>query len=647
MAIKLIKACKELNIGVSTAVEFLTKNGFEDVQTDPTVRISDDAYLILAKEFDPILASRFVGNVGMKKETIDVAENVKTEPKRGLIKLGYVGNLRYNEQGGNCFSILSEIVGKEISQQEVDDYIESQYFNIEYIYVDEGRNGRVVPSAEIANFFQFRTPWKSREGGTLYGIFKKITYNEEDIFKGVYWGKSLLDAYNCLMAFAKFPGDKDAEESGYDSAIKQLAGLVLPGEQWYYGEKDDGKFQILKNYIQQTYVRLQVEDFDHREDNGWKKKILFSDTYAIFNTGLVDSVYEPIYAVFKKNVSKLDVRKWVFWRFMGYNDDKRHILTRTFGEDSNLPLPAHYYESTSELVYDVRAGIGSVNIMHILDRCDRLPLEFIRNNHKDFDYNRKPNGTFYRELQTSIKSNPDSVTNIKEGLERAIKYAIKKVNWNFKMAIPIYYPTTEKISLLLPLALVRKDVIDAALVIEAVNSETHQRANIVHTVLTLKMAYMDARLITRPDSEWLTTEKQMDSQDNKIDENNDVVDLIEDGVFENDFVNQESQTQQTSVGTQAVETAILSSQMVSGTKTYHNPKRILIDGNVFEGVIVLNKGYKNIKCECYPYPLKIEGDSRKGDYEEDEIVEFVAKSRPNPKDNAKLYWYAIDVKLKD
>ncbi|MBP5641538.1 MAG: translation initiation factor IF-2 [Paludibacteraceae bacterium] len=55
MAIKLIKACKELNIGMSTAVEFCAKQG-KEIQTDPNVRIDDDLYLLLAKEFNKDMA---------------------------------------------------------------------------------------------------------------------------------------------------------------------------------------------------------------------------------------------------------------------------------------------------------------------------------------------------------------------------------------------------------------------------------------------------------------------------------------------------------------------------------------------------------------------------------------------------------------
>ena len=55
MAIKLIKACKELNIGMATLTAWCDKNGHA-VESDPNFRISDDLYLLLAKEFSKDLA---------------------------------------------------------------------------------------------------------------------------------------------------------------------------------------------------------------------------------------------------------------------------------------------------------------------------------------------------------------------------------------------------------------------------------------------------------------------------------------------------------------------------------------------------------------------------------------------------------------
>ena len=57
MAIKLIKACKELNIGMSTLTAWCEKNG-HPIESDPNVRIDDDLYLLLAKEFNKDMATK-------------------------------------------------------------------------------------------------------------------------------------------------------------------------------------------------------------------------------------------------------------------------------------------------------------------------------------------------------------------------------------------------------------------------------------------------------------------------------------------------------------------------------------------------------------------------------------------------------------
>ena len=57
MAIKLIKACKELNIGMATLTAWCEKNG-HTIESDPNVRIDDDLYLLLAKEFNKDMATK-------------------------------------------------------------------------------------------------------------------------------------------------------------------------------------------------------------------------------------------------------------------------------------------------------------------------------------------------------------------------------------------------------------------------------------------------------------------------------------------------------------------------------------------------------------------------------------------------------------
>jgi hypothetical protein len=88
---------------------------------------------------------------------------------------------------------------------------------------------------------------------------------------------------------------------------------------------------------------------------------------------------------------------------------------------------------------------------------------------------------------------------MKSGLEEAVKLSLKRVRWNFKTAIPMWYPTNNQMSLLLPLAIVNEDHVDNALVVEKTQSGNY----IGHTVLPLDLAYTDARLVCRPDSDWL------------------------------------------------------------------------------------------------------------------------------------------------
>ena len=82
----------------------------------------------------------------------------------------------------------------------------------------------------------------------------------------------------------------------------------------------------------------------------------------------------------------------------------------------------------------------------------------------------------------------------------------------------------------------------------------------------------------------------------------------------------------------------------SGTKN-EKKRQVLVDGEDFEGKIVLNGIHKNIVCNIYPFPLRIEDDNN--DYYEDEIVLFTAKSRPNNRDNTKIFWFATNVRLKE
>ena len=99
------------------------------------------------------------------------------EEKKGLFKLGYV-NLKRNEKGQNCISILSLIMGREIQLDEINSFVESDDFKLEFI----DKNGNVT-TEDASIGFRFKLPWQDAKESEIYGYFKKI----DSGFAGVKW----------------------------------------------------------------------------------------------------------------------------------------------------------------------------------------------------------------------------------------------------------------------------------------------------------------------------------------------------------------------------------------------------------------------------------------------------------------------------
>lgn len=198
---------------------------------------------------------------------------------------------------------------------------------------------------------------------------------------------------------------------------------------------------ILANYIVKTYNKLQSE-----------RNVIFAQNYALFNTGLFTKYYDPIYAYqTKSDISFLT----------GYELSTIGVKER--------PDRANYFENPELLLFDWHYPID-VHYKHILDddgNKSRLPREFL------------------------------SCNNMVNILNGAIDTMKKRVSLNYKLAIPQYYDG--KIQLLLPLCLMSDDTPDVAIAVTK-KDDCYQG----HTCLTLDMAYNNARLIAKPESNWLS-----------------------------------------------------------------------------------------------------------------------------------------------
>ena len=58
MSIRLNKVTKECNVGLQTAVEFLQKKGFTDIEANPNTKISDEQYQMLVLKIQ-VLKTQF------------------------------------------------------------------------------------------------------------------------------------------------------------------------------------------------------------------------------------------------------------------------------------------------------------------------------------------------------------------------------------------------------------------------------------------------------------------------------------------------------------------------------------------------------------------------------------------------------------
>jgi hypothetical protein len=298
----------------------------------------------------------------------------------------------------------------------------------------------------------------------------------------------------------------------FRQVISDLKSIALK-ERWYYKNQNPTyPFPILSKYLTYTFFRLSKE-------NG---KIKTNEQYAAFNTGLVNNLYEPIYALFEKN--RVQGRQdWYFHEFCISGVGKAgKILASNFNP---LPERAHFFNNPAELIYDSNAPEPQMNWNHIiLDNVSRLPMEFLEENKPAGFLFRDTNSMntieknqYYQSLAEAIENDSKKFRAIKNRFADSLSLALKRVQWNFKTAIPMYYPSNNKMSLLLPLSLIDDEVIDLALVVEKTQSGSY----LGHTILPLAWAYSNARLITRPDSDWLIAEKIESETITETDEEND------------------------------------------------------------------------------------------------------------------------------
>lgn len=278
--------------------------------------------------------------------------------------------------------------------------------------------------------------------------------------------------------------------------LKDISALAKP-EKWFFGENCD-KLDILKNYIAHTFFRLQRE-----------KKICINQKadFAAFNTGIATASYDDIYICFRRRHDA----EGPAWKYAGVCTAAHGNLGKQLIQQFNpLPQPADYISRKEDVIFDVNKSLY-LDAEHILiDRIDRLPPDFLQ-----FYLGSDPEAARvldrisnpqcmdlvpeYEALANILRRNDVLFHSLCQGLQYAADSVIKRLRWNYRLAIPCYYPKHDSMSLLLPMYFLNREQPMAALVVRLTEAGNY----LGHTLLPMDIAYMNARLISSQESSWL------------------------------------------------------------------------------------------------------------------------------------------------
>lgn len=295
-----------------------------------------------------------------------------------------------------------------------------------------------------------------------------------------------LDTRACLDAFGSSlqPSASHSSPPDYDQLTKvpdynapwiKLGEATLEGrEAWEftsdrYKRKYNYPCPKLRNYLQYTFVRLlslEVSDpgkyFVESPDGRW----------VSFNTGLQDKHSADLYSIFERYEERRsgpEVTPRPDWIYRGTVTARDNAFRSHFG--LLKPELAWYSVDSRDYIFDLSYTLDTDVFDHMLERA--------------------------RE-RTGVPEDA-SDESVRNYLRGTIDALLPKIRRNYKTAIPMYYVEVGRMQLMLPfVSYSGRDI--ACLLVE--RDDSH-RCYTVRTILDMDQAFFAARLLTRPDREWL------------------------------------------------------------------------------------------------------------------------------------------------
>ena len=386
------------------------------------------------------------------------------QPTFGLKKFGYIRD--FSAQLSQ-FNYLLRGTGSEVGYADIDSLVDGlQTVNLNSYGCDNFHGDPVEDSYCVCR--AIRTGRRAASGEEIVGLFFRNPKRRS--YEGVTWTTSgNVKAEVAMVRRPRLGSIYFASADSLASFLGSVAGRAVP-EPWdIAGTREGGKFPILRSYICNIFERLRREAAERKPG-----KIVYSQDgqHMLFNTNLPDTFGNDI-------VIMADVRKKVNGE--EYYENPSMFLSGLkgkrqygFSDDAN-PVPATFFEDVNEVVFQSSWEIDTnyEQLSHIIqDNRSRFPREY--------------QGRDAQEVAGD--------------LQKAIDLARRMAKRNFKYIAPMYRPQTNRIQLLMPIYLSGsyRKAPDFALVLTPDDG-----IYVPETILSIEMAYQDARLITMPDESWL------------------------------------------------------------------------------------------------------------------------------------------------
>lgn len=380
-------------------------------------------------------------------------------------------------------SILEKFIegrGEEIGFYELADQITADFENAR-------KNGTI---RFYVGKMIFPCRYKKNDGSYVELTLKPSTYEGKEWF--LYYVDTAVRENRNSAAYSIRQQESFSFTGDWANISDELKAIAVE-EEWSVGKN---KNFVLNNYLKFTFERIMRE----------KKLYISADReIAAFNTGLADKHYDDIFACFvpcKNSVNE--------WEAVGFCTAFSSIAGKNLSEIFNpLPRRAVYFTKKDEMFFDFGRYLHIDHERLLLDNIRSIPLDFLYeqffDNTEGRDIIEKLRSEYSEPLYNRIKeiiiSNSRLSSRLQNCLKNSVELAKKRIKWNYKTAIPAYYPGHDALSLLLPLALSDETVPDAAVLLEITRLGSYQ----AQAILNLKDAYVYARIIGRSSDDWLSS----------------------------------------------------------------------------------------------------------------------------------------------